>query len=143
MSKPEMGADIPEDGSAPNLIDEFVHRQTFSAFERILCSHLLESISGDPMDSVVHVCRAALSLSPKTADELQIDTERVNAIYVTTEIIRNASKTVTSLGTEKFNIHFYSLDFERHIEPWALRLIKIGSTYEQYLKGAGPKTQNE
>lgn len=92
------------------------------AFERLLCQHLVLSVSTDPINSLIHSCRAALSLPEPTAKQLEIDKQKVSDI-LTVALNFQQAKMEKDGATEYYSIHwsFESLGeegFNRYIKPW-------------------------
>ena len=113
--------DIDENEEMGPLVSKFMQKDSFNAFERIICSHLIEAISGDPLENVVHICRAALCLDVDQMESLELDREEILGIYTVGQRILSAStKTFEKTGQQMITIIFGTLDWEKHIEPWAL-----------------------
>ena len=70
----------------------FAQTSAFNARERIICSHLIESINSEPLLGIIHVTMAAL-LCPETVSQtLKIDREEVIKLYNSAQILNSHSK---------------------------------------------------
>jgi hypothetical protein len=94
------------------------------AFERLICQHLVLSVSSDPLESISHSCRAALALTREVAEKLCIDKEKVSDILTVCMNLRTAKAEKVEEGApEEYRIiwSFSEQDkegFKRYIEPW-------------------------
>jgi len=103
------------------LVSKFMQKDSFNAFERIICSHLIEAISGDQLDNVIHICRAALCLDAERMENLELDFEEIKGIYTVAQRISSATtRTFEKTGQQMISVIFGTLDWEKHIVPWAL-----------------------
>jgi len=111
----EIVPDIPEEIKVGEVVNRFVQRAQFSAFERILCSHLIEAISGDPTETIVHICRAAQTLDEDQLEALEIDPEEVNNLYAVVTTILSARANVED---QAITLFLDTLDWTTQLAPW-------------------------
>jgi hypothetical protein len=104
----------------------FFQKPAFNAFERLICSHLIEASKGEPLQTVIHVARAALAITDDTAKQLGIDKNQALSLYTVAQRLSTATKS-TNNETETYSVLFHTLDWEKDIEPW-----KIPSCYSYY-----------
>ena len=89
----------------------------FNATERLQCSLLIESITADPLSSIIYVSRAALMVPPPTAKELDLDMDLVNHLYRVAIALQGAVEYVNS-DVKTYDIETGSLDWEKDLVPW-------------------------
>jgi len=100
------------------------------AFERLLCQHLVLAVTSDPLNSIIHTCRAALSLPKKATDQLGIDTEKTKRILTVALNFQQAER-----NEEKYSL-IWSFSkqgkkgFEKYIKPWLTTALNFALPYE-------------
>jgi len=92
------------------------------AFDRLLALHLVMSVTGEPLHSIIHSCRAALSLPEERIKRLGISRGRVQ------EILTIAMNLTHAKLEKERDVEYYSIRwsfekegeeaFKRYIEPW-------------------------
>ena len=97
----------------------FFQKPKFDAFERLICSHLIEAgKSEQPLQTVIHTCLAALTLDEATRQKFEIDKAQIEDLYTV------AQRISTSIQTKDDDMVYYSLElhtvsYESAIKPWA------------------------
>jgi len=92
---------------------------TFSASERLMCSFLIESLNATPLNSIIFVSRAVMMLPTLKAEKYEINADELTALFSISERLVFVSKNTQGSGRQKYMIDFSSLDYKKHIEPWA------------------------
>jgi len=93
------------------------------AFERMLCQHLVLSVTGSPLGSIIHSCRAALSLPNDVAKRLEINKRKASTILTVALNFAEAKMDKTHQGSDRYRI-FWSFakykekGYENYIKPW-------------------------
>lgn len=129
------------------------------AFERLIAQHLVLSVSSEPIDSILHSCRAALALEDDVAKKLNVDKTLVSIILTVAinfkhaGLIKNAETEIYSIiwsfskeekeGFEKFVLPWYSTQFayyltheEQNINPEGFKVWeKKASEWEVFYHG--------
>lgn len=98
-------------------VGTFLQRPSFSAFERLICSHLIEASRDDPLQTVIHVCRAALAVAEDAAEQLGIDRNEALSLYTVAQRLATATKSEKG-GMEYYSVLFHTLEWKKDIEPW-------------------------
>ena len=120
---PKKGEDISEDERLGTAVQKFIQRPEFSAFERLICSYLVQGITGAPLDTIIYTMRAAMTLDEERLKILKIDKEEVESIYAVAQIINTATK-IDRWGDGlqvNMRIGVDTLDWDRDIAPWIKR----------------------
>lgn len=131
------GEDIVEEklGSA---IQKFIRRPEFSAFERLVCSYLVQGITGDPLETIIFTMRAAMTLDEDRCQLLGIDFQEVVGLYGVAQIINTATKEYMYIDNTGPVMHMAveTLDWNRDIIPWAkgrhYAFAGVGPHYKKY-----------
>ena len=100
-------------------MDGAFQRPSFNAYERIICNHLIESINCDPMQTVIHVTRAALSLKPEQAKTQEIAHDLARSLYTMAQRLYTATPMKDEQEKTFYHIGTGTLDYGNHIKPWA------------------------
>jgi len=92
------------------------------AFDRLLALHLVMSVTGEPLHSIIHACRAALALPADRAERLGIDKAKVQDVLTVAMNLHNA-RLVKEGKMEYYSIR-WSFErsgkdgFKRYVEAW-------------------------
>ena len=91
-------------------------------FDRLLALHLVMSVTGDPLNAIIHSCRAALALPEKAIKSLEIDKQKVQDILTVAMALMHARL------EKEGDCEYYSIrwsferqgaeGFKRYIQPW-------------------------
>ncbi len=92
------------------------NKPKFAALERIVCSYLIESLTANPIESVLFICKAGLLLPDKEVEKLDVDIDRVMSIFTVAERFSATSKLGGDLDFKP--ISFTDLDFDEEVGPW-------------------------
>ena len=112
----------------------FFQKPAFNAFERLICSHLIEASKGEkPLETVIHITRASLSLTDDTAKQLGIDKTQAKSLFTIAQRMSTATKITNRDGDEKYVIHLYSVKMDKDIKPWK-KMEAYGYTYTEQEK---------
>ncbi len=130
-SKTELGKDISEDERLGTAIQKFVQTQSFNAFERMIASYIVQAITGDALEGVIFICRAALSLDEERCQLLGIDFQEAIDLYTVSQRLASANKSPL-LDEAEYNVNFGTLDFGRQISPWVKGVKWYPFRYNQY-----------
>lgn len=115
-------------------VNPFFQRPVFNCFERLLAGHLLEASKGEkPLETVIHIARAALSLTKEAAATLQIDQNLAASLFTVAQRMSTATKVTNRDGDEKYVIHLYSVKMDKDIKPWK-KMEAYGYTYTEQEK---------
>jgi len=90
---------------------------TFNATERLQCSLLIESITADPISSIVFITRAAFMVPPPIAQEIDLDMNVVTHLYRVGIALQGAVEYVNN-NVKIYDIETGSLDWEKDLFPW-------------------------
>jgi len=103
------------------------------AFERLLAQHLILAVSADSINSIIHICRAALALDGKVAEQLEIDKEKVKDVLTVALNFEQAQKAPDENGFYSI-IWSFSKDgqkgFDRYIKPWLTTAVEFNLPHE-------------
>lgn len=102
----------------PGLLGKFMQGAKFSAFERLLCTHILESINAAPLTTISHITRASLILDEEQAEKTGIDQENAKQLYTISQRLATSPR-VSIDGEAMYMIHLETVDWEEEIKPWA------------------------
>ena len=105
----------------------FFQRPQFSASERILCSHLIEAAKGEPLQTVIHISRGALSVTDDTAKQLGVDKDQAKNLYTVSQRIAAAVPEKDKYGDLTYIVNLSTLDWDKCIKTW----IQMGSYTHQ------------
>lgn len=91
-------------------------------FDRLLALHLVMSVTGDPLNAIIHSCRAALALPDKAINTLEIDKQKVKEILTVAMCLVHA-RLEKEGGYEYYSIRWTferqgAEGFKRYIQPW-------------------------
>lgn len=91
-------------------------------FDRLLALHLVMSVTGEPLNAIIHSCRAALALPEKAIKSLEIDREKVQDILNVAMGLLHA-RLEKERDFEYYNIRWSferqgAEGFKRYIQPW-------------------------
>ena len=109
---------MAEQPSNPTEAGAFFQKPAFNAAERLICSHLIEASHDDPLLTVSHITRAALSLTKAVAAQLIIDQEQAKSLYTVSQRLQTVSKQTTKWGDEKYAAHLSTLNKDKDINTW-------------------------
>ncbi len=112
------GEDIAEDERLGTAVQRFVQRGEFNAFERLICSYMVQAITGDPLEGLIFIWRAAMTLDESRCQLLGIDFQEMVDLYTVSQRLASANRTVL-LDEIEYNVNFGSLDFGKQVAPWA------------------------
>lgn len=111
--------DVSEDEDIGKVLQRYIQKEAFNASERVLCSYLVESINGEPLQCIIFIMRAAMLLEPDKIASLEIDEEIVESIYIVSQLVANpAVSLVNKESSKSFSINFSSLDWEKDLMSW-------------------------
>lgn len=96
----------------------FFQKPAFNAFERLICSHLIEASKGEPLQTVIHVARAALAITDDTAKQLGIDQDVVRSLYTVSQRISAAVPDKDKYGDLSYIVNLSTLDWDKCIKTW-------------------------
>ena len=96
----------------------FFQKPTFNAFERLVCSHLIEASKSEPLQTVIHISRAALALTDEVAAQLKIDKAQARSLYTVSQRLISALKKTDKFGIESVYVSFATVNIEKDIKPW-------------------------
>lgn len=131
--------DISEEEKIGDVLQRYIQKETFNASERVLCSYLVESISGDPLQCVIFIMRAAMLLEVDKITILEIDLNIVESIYVVSQLIATPAEIlINQRRTKSFSINFSSLNWEKDLAHWVKRY-----TYNHWLDIKNEETINK
>ncbi len=114
--RPKPGADVTEDEKLGTAIQRFVQTQSFNAFERMIASYIVQAITGDPLQGIIFVCRAALTLDEERCQLLSIDFQEVVDLYTIAERLNTA--TLWGGDDKKYNVNFKEWEYKQLVAPW-------------------------
>ncbi|RLI10116.1 hypothetical protein DRO42_02350 [Candidatus Bathyarchaeota archaeon] len=97
--------------------DSFFQRPSFNAKERLICSHLIETINAKPLETVLHVTRAALLLDPDTRARLSIDGKQMRGLFSVAYRLANPAIKPDHSG-KTYRVSLRNLDHKRLVKPW-------------------------
>lgn len=117
---PKKGEDIVEE-KLGTAIQKFVRRPEFSAFERLICSYLVQGITGPPLDTVIYTMRAAMTLDEDRCQLLGIDFQEIVSLYSVAQVINTAIKEdmYDNGGDPYMSMEVTTLDWDKDVNPWA------------------------
>ena len=126
---------IEETEKLGKAVQRFVQKSEFSAFERLVCSYLVQAITGSPLETVIYTMRAAMTLDDERIKILKINQEIVKSIYAVAQMITTATKTGEgeNIYDKNMRIHTQSLDWKKDLEPWVKQEM-YAFTYSGYGK---------
>lgn len=130
---PKKGDDITEESKLGTAVQKFVQKAEFSAFERIVCTHLIEAISGDELSSIIHITRAAMMLDEERCQLLNIDWQELIDLYTVSQRLRSAHK-IIHRDEEEYYVNLDTLNFENQILPWIGEMRWYAFSYNYYFK---------
>lgn len=91
----------------------------YSAYERILCSHLVEAISATTLDAICHTTAAAMMLTETDKEALEIDTEEVEIVYTMSHLLDNVNPYKEHEDdSPQVRVSLWSLDYKKYVLPW-------------------------
>ncbi len=93
----------------------------FKALERLVCSHLIESINATKLESIIHMCRAAQLLPEAELERLNLDIEKINRVYTVAERLEAGGHGDDGGRYATHSVSLSGLDFEEYIYPWLKR----------------------
>lgn len=108
----------PEETRDPRIADKFLQKPAFNAYERLLCSHLIEAVTAEPLKAVMHVTRAALSVSRDAADHLEIDQEKAKSLFTIAQRLVMTPQATDDNTLIGYSVHTETLDWEIDLLPW-------------------------
>jgi hypothetical protein len=104
------------DEEAPNM-SGFFQKPQFNAFERIICSHLLEAVNAEPLITVSHITRAVLAIDEASAKKLDISKKKALSIYTVAQRLTTATKKTDKWGYETYSVNIATLPWG-DVESW-------------------------
>jgi len=112
----------PEEEQLASFGEKVIRSPRGGAFERLIAQHLVLSVSSDPIDSILHSCRAALALQNDIAKKLDIDKTQVTNILTVALNFKHAQPS-KSENPEAYSIIWsFSKEgedgFDKYIKPW-------------------------
>jgi len=99
-------------------VSGFFQRPQFNAYERLLCSHLIEAVNAEPLQTVSHITRAALSIDKKTEDKTRIDKKVALSLYTISQRLATAIKNTDKWGEVTYSVSLKTVNWDRDIIPW-------------------------
>jgi len=97
----------------------FFQRPAFNAYERLICSHLIEAgKSEQPLQTVIHTTLAALALDDPTSKKLEIDRVQAESLYTVAQRLQNVTIDKDNTDSQVFRIELGTLNFDTDIKPW-------------------------
>lgn len=99
-------------------VNAFFQRPQFDAFERLICSHLIEAVNAPPLDIVTHITYAALSIKNEQAKNYEIDTKITLSLYTVAQRIATAVKNTDRWGDVTYRVGLDTLSWDTDIKPW-------------------------
>lgn len=109
--------ELVDERQDPGRTDKFFQKPAFNAYERLLCSHLIEAVTADPLKAVIHVTRAALSISKEQCENLDIDQDQAKSLFTVAQRFSMTPPTAED-GETVYSIHTGTLDWEIDLLPW-------------------------
>lgn len=98
----------------------------FSAYERLLSSHLIEAISATALVSICHISTAALMLKNEHRDKLEENKGTVTDIYTVAHILNNVRKeTIDNIETNSVLLDTVN---KKILQEWTKR-----KSYEHFI----------
>lgn len=117
----------------------FFQRPQFNAYERLVCSHLIEAGKSDqPLQTVIHTCLAGLTLDKDTQKRLEIDKSRVESLYTVSQRLLVAAPVKDGDEPPTYQVDLGTLNWARDIAPW-IKLIG----YRHWVRGKKDEEDDE
>lgn len=119
MKEDSLGGDEEEatEQVNPEIARKYMQKATFNAFERVLCTHILESINADPLLTLSHITRAALSVEKAQAAALGVNQDQARQLYTLAQRLTTATKKEVD-GETMYMINLESVEWEKGLLPW-------------------------
>ena len=120
MTEPREEEEVDEEAELAAFAEAAIRAPKGGAYERMLAQHLITATVSDPVNAIIHVCRAALSLPREAMEELGIDREEVETV-LTVALNFRLSKPTGSPERHPILWSFAKLGeegFRRYVEPW-------------------------
>lgn len=97
---------------------QFFQKPKFDAFERLICSHLIEASKNEPLLTVIHITRAALAVNDETRKRLGIDKAQMLSLYTVAQRLATAIPFKNPGDTPKYSVNLSTVDFDADVQPW-------------------------
>lgn len=96
----------------------FFQKPKFDAFERLICSHLIEASKNEPLLTVIHICRASLALTDDARKTLGIDKDKMHSLYTVAQRLAAVSIQKDSGAQDTYSVNLNKSDFDTSLTPW-------------------------
>lgn len=95
----------------------FYQKPAFDSFERLIANHLFAAANGEPLEGVLHITRACMTLDAETAARLKVNQPLAEHLYtISQRLLTAAAEEEDSRKT--YTLHFKTLNWDQYLKPW-------------------------
>jgi hypothetical protein len=126
-----MAHNSPDTEEESHEAGSFFQKPKFDAFERLICSHLIEASKNEPLQTVIHITRAALAINDETRAKLGINKELMRSLYTVSQRLQGVAIIKRREEPARYSVNLRTCDYERDIRPWN-QMIGYEHSFDQY-----------